>query len=32
MLWANWDVEELKAKKEHILQGNLLHIGLKGWP
>ncbi|KAH6607130.1 hypothetical protein Trco_003443 [Trichoderma cornu-damae] len=28
-LWANWDVEELKARD---LGGNLLTLGLLGWP
>ncbi|KAF2475912.1 NAD(P)-binding protein [Lindgomyces ingoldianus] len=30
-LWANWDVEELKEKKEKILAGNNLVTGLVGW-
>jgi hypothetical protein len=30
MVWANWDVEELKAKKDEILEGNLLEMSLKG--
>ncbi|EJD54057.1 NAD(P)-binding protein [Auricularia subglabra TFB-10046 SS5] len=30
-LWVNWDVEELKAKKEDILSGNKLVTGLLGW-
>jgi NAD(P)-dependent dehydrogenase (short-subunit alcohol dehydrogenase family) len=32
MLWANWDVEELKSKEEEIVDGDLLKIVLKGWP
>ncbi|KFY18383.1 hypothetical protein V493_08673 [Pseudogymnoascus sp. VKM F-4281 (FW-2241)] len=32
MLWANWDVDELKAKKDEILNGDLLKIVLSGWP
>lgn len=31
-LWANWDVDELKARKEDIEGSNLLEIGLIGWP
>ncbi|KAF2828221.1 oxidoreductase [Ophiobolus disseminans] len=30
-LWANWDVEELKARKEEIEGTTLLSIGLQGW-
>jgi NAD(P)-dependent dehydrogenase (short-subunit alcohol dehydrogenase family) len=31
-LWANWDVEELKAQKEQIEGSNFLELGLIGWP
>lgn len=31
-LWANWDVDELKARKGEIEESNLLEIGLIGWP
>lgn len=31
-LWDNWDVEELKARREEIDGSNLLEIGLIGWP
>ncbi|KAJ5833634.1 Glucose/ribitol dehydrogenase [Penicillium riverlandense] len=31
-LWANWDVDELKAKAEEIESSGLLSIGLGGWP
>ncbi|KAF3039406.1 hypothetical protein E8E12_008709 [Didymella heteroderae] len=31
-LWANWDVDELKAQKAEIKSSNLLEIGLIGWP
>lgn len=31
-LWANWDVNELKARREEIESGNLLKIGMQGWP
>ncbi|KAJ5662171.1 uncharacterized protein N7477_009787 [Penicillium maclennaniae] len=30
--WANWDVEELKAKAEKIKSGLLLTSGVYGWP
>jgi NAD(P)-dependent dehydrogenase (short-subunit alcohol dehydrogenase family) len=31
-LWANWDVEELKQRKEEIIKGRFLRMGLVGWP
>ncbi len=31
-LWANWDVEELKARKEEIQGSSLLTMTLDGWP
>jgi hypothetical protein len=31
-LWANWDVDELKAKAKEIEEGTQLSIGLVGWP
>lgn len=31
-LWANWDVDELKARAKEIESGSLLNIGLVGWP
>jgi len=31
MVWANWDVEELKVKKDEILNGHLLEMSLRGW-
>lgn len=31
-LWANWDVDELKARKAEIEGSNLLQLGLIGWP
>ena len=31
-LWANWDVDELKAKAKEIESSSLLNIGLIGWP
>lgn len=30
-LWANWDVDELTAKKDDIAAGNKLKTGLVGW-
>lgn len=30
--WANWDVEELKAKADKIESGLLLTSGVYGWP
>ncbi|RFU26478.1 hypothetical protein B7463_g9865, partial [Scytalidium lignicola] len=31
-LWANWDVDELKAQAKEIEASTLLSIGLGGWP
>ncbi|KAL9114532.1 MAG: hypothetical protein Q9227_001613 [Pyrenula ochraceoflavens] len=31
-LWANWDVEELKARAKEIEGSTKLSIGLGGWP
>ncbi|KAL9619756.1 MAG: hypothetical protein Q9160_005687 [Pyrenula sp. 1 TL-2023] len=31
-LWANWDVDELKAHANEIEQSAQLNIGLGGWP
>jgi hypothetical protein len=31
-LWANWDVDELKARAKEIEAGTQLRIGLVGWP
>jgi hypothetical protein len=31
-IWANWDVEELKAKKEELINSPQLTFGLLGWP
>jgi hypothetical protein len=31
-LWANWDVDELKAQAEEIEASTQLSIGLGGWP
>lgn len=30
-LYANWDVEELVARKQEIVDGNLLTVGIRGW-
>ena len=32
MVWCNWDVEELKAKKTEVQQSNVLTATLQGWP
>ena len=32
LLWANWDVDELKAKREELEGSPLLTLGLLGWP
>lgn len=32
LVWANWDVEELKAQKDVIEKSNLLTISIDGWP
>jgi hypothetical protein len=31
-VWSNWDIEELKAKKEYLLSTDDLTLGLQGWP
>ena len=31
-LWANWDVDELKAEAKELEAGTRLNIGLGGWP
>jgi len=31
-VWANWDVEELKAKAEEIESTNQMVVGFNGWP
>ena len=31
-LWANWDVDELKAKAQEIESSMQFNIGLVGWP
>lgn len=30
-LYANWDVEELPARKQEIVERDLLTLGLRGW-
>ncbi|RFU82086.1 short chain dehydrogenase [Trichoderma arundinaceum] len=32
MAWVNWDVDELKAKKDEIANSGLLTVALEGWP
>ena len=29
-VWANWDVEEMVARKNEIEKGSLLRVGLTG--
>lgn len=31
-LWANWDVDELKAREKEIEESMYLNIALGGWP
>ncbi|KAL6863050.1 hypothetical protein ACO1O0_003294 [Amphichorda felina] len=31
-LWANWDVDELKAQAKEIEEGTRFSVGLVGWP
>ena len=31
-MWANWDVEELKAREAEIRETDVLTLGLDGWP
>jgi hypothetical protein len=32
LAWANWDVEELIAKEEEIVQKDLLVLSIRGFP
>ena len=32
MVWANWDVNELEAKSQEIVERDLLTMRLSGWP
>ena len=32
LVWANWDVDELKAKAKEIQNSQFFTIGLAGWP
>lgn len=31
-LWCNWDVEELKSRKEELTKSDQLVITMNGWP
>jgi hypothetical protein len=31
LVWANWDVDELLARKEEVIENDLLNIRLLGW-
>ena len=32
LVWANWDVDELKAQSENIQAGPTMTAGVVGWP
>jgi hypothetical protein len=32
MVWANWDVEELKAMEKELVGTEKFTFGLLGWP
>ena len=32
LVWANWDVEELKAVASKIREGSQMTVGIEGWP
>ncbi len=33
LIWCNWDVDELKAKKDRIVsEPGYLNLGMIGWP
>lgn len=32
LVWANWDMDELIAKKEELESSPQLTVGLLGWP
>jgi hypothetical protein len=31
-LWANWDVEELKARRNELESTRQLNVDMVGWP
>jgi hypothetical protein len=31
LLWANWDVDELLARKQEVIEKDLLNVRLLGW-
>jgi hypothetical protein len=31
LVWANWDVDELKERREEIVKQDLLTLGLRGF-
>jgi hypothetical protein len=31
-IWANWDVQEMKARADEIAGSDLLTMKLSGWP
>lgn len=33
MIWCNWDVDELKSKKDRIISdAGFMNLGMIGWP
>lgn len=32
LVWANWDVDELKAVGSKIEQSSQMTVGVEGWP
>lgn len=32
LVWANWDVEELKSKSQEFLEKDLMKSGVRGYP
>ncbi|KAJ5768961.1 short-chain dehydrogenase [Penicillium odoratum] len=32
VVWANWDVDELKAREEEIANSSIFTIAIEGWP
>lgn len=32
LVWANWDVDEMKAMSEEIANSKRFTLGLVGWP
>ena len=32
LVWCNWDVDEMKAKKDKFTKDGDFNLGLLGWP